>query len=604
MSLCRIFGILLALTFCTYSYGQCLGEDCSIKGRNKAAKKKAVKMTGNRKNGKTHKLKRRGTAYDPFGGSGKKGKGMGGFDPFEADARRKKAAKKNGGGFDPFASNNGKRKFKGNKGGYDPFASQERHGVKNRGNNSWINGNRELSVESGGYAGWDGGKNVKIKNRRGKANDTWAMRTSKVKYSTPKRAGVSKSSNWDLVMAAGQGAPDYTGDDVIRSWSNFEGNRISADITYNKPKQYKFSLIYGSILKTGSTTKDYINHVDPSLPVLGAEFALEWPTTGSKNYHHYFNIPTIGIAAQYLYLGDADALGHVAAVYPYVNIPFVRSAPLDFYFTAGIGLAYVSEWDRSDWTDYKKGNDKFTNPLNGAPVNAYMKAGLGIAWRPKTKATNDRNEKWTHYTLTAEGGIIHMTDASFSQPDKGINIVTAQIGIKYNPEDPEIVLRGKPESISNNWTIDIAASGGARELTHLDNTKYATANLDLSVYYQPANVYRIGLGVDGFFDNSFSVNHIDCDHNKYQKGTYDRGIADQIRAGVALRNEIVFGRVSFALDGGIYFYDKIKQNGERFYFKTGLKYKFTKNWFALANMKTHGWKADFATIGLGYSIQL
>ena len=40
--------LLLTIIFCaTSAFGQCLGEDCSIKGRNKAAKKKAVQMTGN-----------------------------------------------------------------------------------------------------------------------------------------------------------------------------------------------------------------------------------------------------------------------------------------------------------------------------------------------------------------------------------------------------------------------------------------------------------------------------------------------------------------------------------------------------------------------------
>ena len=45
-------------------------------------------------------------------------------------------------------------------------------------------------------------------------------------------------------------------------------------------------------------------------------------------------------------------------------------------------------------------------------------------------------------------------------------------------------------------------------------------------------------------------------------------------------------------------------DNEKFYFRLGLKYRFTRNWFALINMKTHGWAADCATLGLGYSIQL
>ncbi len=631
--------LLLTIIFCaTSAFGQCLGEDCSIKGRNKAAKKKAVQMTGNKKLGKIRKIKRNGVAFDPFASSGKKGKGMGGFDPFEAEANKKKAAKK-GRAFDPFTASNSGKKFKGNRGGYDPFEASSRKSSKSKsggfdpftassrksvkikgGNNSWVSNTRSLSVETGGFAGWDGGRNSKIKNRRGKANDTWASNASRKgvskgggvwanstsKHASPasgkkKKAGYLSSNNWDQVMMAS--APSDASD-ATRSWDQFGGSRISGDISYSKPHQFKFSVLAGSILKTGSTTKQYLKAIDPSPAVLGGEFAIEWPTTGGKNYHHYFNIPTIGLAASYMYLGDNDDLGHVAAVYPYVNIPFVRSAPVDFYFIGGIGLAYVSDWDHSDWKDYQNGKDNFSNPLTGAPVNAFFKTGLGLAWRPVTKASDYRSDKQSHYTITAEAGLIHLCDAGFAQPDKGINVITGQIGLKYNPDDNEVVIRGKAEHLAHRFTIDISASGGARELTHLDDTKYAVANANLGLYFQAADVYRIGVGVDGFFDNSFSVNHIDCNHNKYS-GKYDhKDFADQIRAGVCLSNEIVFGRVTTALDGGYYFVNPIDVDNEKFYFRLGLKYRFTRNWFALINMKTHGWAADCATLGLGYSIQL
>ncbi|MBP5741873.1 MAG: hypothetical protein J6W49_00315, partial [Paludibacteraceae bacterium] len=266
----------MTIIFCaTSAFGQCLGEDCSIKGRNKAAKKKAVQMTGNKKLGKIRKIKRNGVAFDPFASSGKKGKGMGGFDPFEAEANKKKAAKK-GRAFDPFTASNNGKKFKGNKGGFDPFEASSRKSGKGKsggfdpfassskksvkikgGNNSWVSNTRSLSVETGGFAGWDGGPKSKIKNRRGKANDTWASNASRKgvskgggvwanstsRHASPatgkkKKAGYLSSNNWDQVMMAS--APSDASD-ATRSWDQFGGSRISGDISYSKPHQFKFS---------------------------------------------------------------------------------------------------------------------------------------------------------------------------------------------------------------------------------------------------------------------------------------------------------------------------------------------------------------------------
>lgn len=600
----RLLFILTMLMLGTVTVGaQCLGEDCSIKGRNKANRAKAAKMTGNKKNGKIRKLKRRGTAFDPFSGGGSKRSNSGGFDPFEAESKRKKMAKK-GKAFDPFAANTGRRKYKGNKGGFDPFGNNKKSNIKHRrgrANDSWLAGSGNKSVVTGGFAGWDGGKKNKIKNRRGKANDSWistkrasvsngggiwANSNSKRSNGKKKKAGTL-NTNWDNVMQTG--APMDNGEAITKSWDDFGGTRISRDITYNKPHQWKFSLLSGSLLKTGSTTKDYLNSVNPGRPVIGAEVAIEWPASGERNFHHYFNLPTAGLALGYMNLGDNDALGHVATLYPYVNIPMIRSEKVDFYFTAGAGIAYVSAYDKTGRND----PDIIENPLNGTPVNGLLQAGLGLNIRPSE-----------HYTIALEGGIRHLTDGAFSQPSKGINIVGGQLALKYNPDEREVVLRGKAETLPKRFTIDIATAGGVKELTHRDDTKYGTANLDIAFNFQAASIYRIGIGVDGWFDNSFSVNHDDANHNKYD-GRYDHtDFTDQLRGGVFLNNELVFGRVTTAIAGGIYFYNPIDIDTEKFYFKVGFKYHFARQWFALAQMKTHMWTPDMFQLGLGYSIQL
>ncbi|MBO7203131.1 MAG: hypothetical protein J6V30_06330 [Paludibacteraceae bacterium] len=628
------FLLLLLSSFISFSISaQCLGEDCSIKGRNKAARKKAVKMTGNKKLGKIRKVKRQGTAFDPFAAGGSKKASSEGFDPFEAEANSKKRRNKNQ-GFDPFAKNDKRKGRKINNQGFDPFeaefASKGTRRSRGKANDSWAkNAGKSKSIISGGFSGWDGEAPKRIRNRRGKANDTWAMNQSHGVRSgggiwsdgqvnsrsgggsnRVRRAGISANDNWDQVMSynADQ-APDYERvDNTPKSYSDYEGTSVSSDITYNTPMQYKFSLLCGTLLNTGSTAKNYFSAADPR-PILGAEFALEWPTTGSKNYHHYFNIPTIGLAFTYLNLGNEKQLGHTAAVYPYVNIPFVRSPYIDFYFSGGMGLAYVSNYDKST-----PENPTITNPLIGSPLNAILRGGIGLAIRPYAEPKNEKEERKAHYTITGELSWIHLNSCSFSQPSKGINALVGQIGFKYNPDDMENIVRQKAEKLPHYFSMDIFVAGGAKELTHLDDTKFGVGNINLAFYFQAANVYRIGLGIDGFFDNSFANKHIACPHFKYQ-GMYDNhDWRNQVKAGVCLSNEIVFGRITTALDGGWYFYHPI--NGgwpteynkniteEQFYFRLGLKYRFTDRWFLIGAVKTHGWAIDSGVLGFGYSLLL
>lgn len=603
----RKYILLLFSLFIGYSLSaQCLGEDCSIKGRNKAAKVKAAKMTGDKHlNMRARKYKRKGQGFDPFASSSKKGKGMGGFDPFEAEANNKKLAKK-GRGFDPFASNDKHRKYKGG-GGYDPFDGDNSYSGRRRGkaNDSWLGSYGNKGVKGGGYADWDGSgrHGVSGKHSRGRQNDSWLKNEhkatgggiwadGKTKVGSP-RAGTS-GSNWDQVMASTSGEPPaYEAEDnTPKSYSEFGGSSISTDITYIKPHQYKYGLICGQIQKTGDVTKSYIDEADLSRPVLGAEFGVEWPAVGEKNYQQYFNIPTVGVDVTYLNLGNEDKLGQVLALTPYIDCPIIRTKPVNFNFSMGAGLAYV--------TDYDKDNDY--NPLVTSPVNAYLRGGFSLDWRPLVNETNDEDEHWTHYTISLGASWIHINDGGFNRPDKGLNILAGELALKYNPYAYEERLKRKATPLPHKFTFDVFGSAGAHELVRTDTKKYVTGNLNMAFYFQAANIYRIGLGADAFYDNAFSDTHVG-----YAPAYDETKLENQFKGGGFLSNEFVIARTTVALDAGYYFYDPVDKdfsNKDKIYYRLALKYRLTNHFFLGAAVRTHNLSADFATLGMGYSFSL
>ncbi len=592
-----IFSLLLFTTPSVQIAAQCLGEDCSIKGRNKARKQKNAKMTGKKRS--STRVHRRsysgGTAFDPFASnSSSKRTSKQGYDPFEAQAKRKKG--KSGSGFDPFEQKSSRKMRKG----------------RGSANDSWLADASPASVESGGFAGWDDGSH-KQKIRKG--GGIWANRDDK--YKSPKRKTLNHSagSNWDEVFDAttfgGGSSGDKTGDYDMRSWSDYGSAAVSHDVTYSNPHQFRFSFIYASQLKTGSTAKAYLNAVNPH-PVMGGELAIEWLASGAKNYHHYFNLPVLGAAVGYLNLGANKDLGHCGYFLPYASIPVIRTRPVDLYFSAGLGAAYVSKYDKD--FDACALNDAFASsasvrsghsPLISTPLNTVVKASIGINFRPVLVVRDDQTNEWSRYTISLEGNFYHFGNLAFSQPDKGLNLLGAQLSVKYLTSDPQFLMRRNADNLPHVWFLDFSLGGGAKQLSHLDgNDHYVTAAADLYLKRQVANALRLGLGANLFFDNSFSVNHDVCDHYPYAN-TYDHNsLSDQFRLGACLSSELVFGRFSYLFDAGYYLINPIKRDNEKFYLRNALKYHFSPSWFSALSLKSHGFTPDLATFNIGYSFSL
>ncbi len=634
-----LFTILISFSLSA----QCLGDDCSIKGRNKAAKKKAVKMTGSKRAGNTYsasgkkrKLKRKSSqGFDPFASNSSKKNGAGGYDPFEDYDKKKK--KKGGNGYDPFADNS-KRKRKGNSGGYDPFETKKgRKGVASAGGyDPFEKGKKnKFKNSSSSYDGWDSNTSS-VRKRKGQANDSWASGygSKSVAFNgndswangkshknpsggtwltkaNPFKSHGGGNSNWDQDNSAGFGPPSYERqDNIARSYDNYSSSNFSTDVVFNRPHYYKYSLIYGGVIKHSSKVDAQLEGTNPR-PVLGAEFGIEYPTQGEKNWHHYFNMPTYGYALTYLNLGEDDRLGSAIALYPYLDIPLVRTKAVDFNFSNGVGIAYVTKYDKttSSNPDPNPATNADASYLIGSPANIFFKSGLNISWRPVTQIRSDDDELNSRYTINAGLSWMHLSNGNISSPNTGINMWGANLTLKHTPMAVSDVLRQKPEDLLHIISLDITGTAGIREFYRLEDQKYVVGNLNVLAYYQAANIYKIGLGVDAFYDEVFQYNHVgnyySGESSKYD-GLYDPSdILHSVRGGVCLSNEFVFGRTSAAFDAGYYVYDNIKADNENMYYRFALKYRFTTHFFGAAAIKTHELtNAEFFTLGVGYSFDL
>ena len=370
----------------------------------------------------------------------------------------------------------------------------------------------------------------------------------------------------------------------------------------------KSDFIYGNILKHTDHLKNLVKS-----PVMGAELAVEWQTMGEKPWHQYFGFPAIGVGLVGLDLGNPEMLGQLLAIYPYLNIKLVDLKYLKINLKGGAGASYLNK-TFNDSIVYK--SDGVTIDLNnsnaaiGSHLNVYF-AGGGNMEVPISHG----------FTALAAFTWNHASNGSFYQPNSGINMLNASVGLKYCPAYKANYhpVRKEISDMPQKFTFDIIASGGARELYYKDNRMYPTGSLAFAAYRQVGNNVRLGLGIDGFYDGVY-------DGTTNFKRTYLKTdeLKNKIRVGVSLQPEMVFGKLTAGFHLGLYLYNPLKnlepyaaaqsniqnkpliysydiENEDGwFYTRASLKYEVTNHIFASLGLKTHLQKAEFIEWGLGY----
>jgi len=374
-------------------------------------------------------------------------------------------------------------------------------------------------------------------------------------------------------------------------------------------EQYSFKIegIYGNIIP-------HDQHVKPLIkgPVLGTELLVEFQTMGEKPWQQFNAFPIIGLGAVWLNLGNPPKLGNAFAMYPYMSFPLIRSNHFNLNMKAGIGLSYLTKNYRNTNTNSLGDIIPFdsTNAAIGSPLNVYLSWG-GSLEIPVHKG----------FSLIAEYTWNHMSNGSTVVPNSGLNLLNGFIGIKYFPNYQKFIFpsKQKREDIPRKFSFEIIASGGYRQLYYLDNRTYPIASLAISIHRPLNNYYRMGLGIDAFYDGVYDGTSL---YTRNYITTNE--LKNKLRVGTSWQHELMLGRFIAGIDLGLYLYDPLKntspytdakngilnkpliysydinQEDGWFYTRASLKYAVDKHIFISLELKTHLQKAEFIEWGLGY----
>ncbi|HQB68780.1 MAG TPA: acyloxyacyl hydrolase [Paludibacteraceae bacterium] len=375
--------------------------------------------------------------------------------------------------------------------------------------------------------------------------------------------------------------------------------------------------VYGGYIVPMTKNLDSIAHP----PALGGELAIEFPSMGNYDWQHHWRMPTVGVGLLGINLGNPKLLGTAFAVYPYLLVPVVKTKHFHLNYKIGAGLSFFTKtWNDGDTLSGV--NASTANSAIGSILNVYLTTGANFEF-PISK----------QFSITSDIGYNHMSNGSMLQPNAGINMLQAMIGAKYLFPGCAHCNKPKPpiDGFPYDFSINLIASGGARELYYKDNKMYPIGSFHASMSANLTNWYALGGGFDVFYDGVFvqqGTRGAESYRNNTLFGRYfipTEDLANKFRAGVCLSNEFIIGRVTAVLQWGVYVYDPIRNathdphpvygdNRPMFYsydiekedgwnyFRLGVRCRVYDNLFVNASLKTHLQKAEMIEWGIGYQI--
>lgn len=297
-------------------------------------------------------------------------------------------------------------------------------------------------------------------------------------------------------------------------------------------------------------------------------------TYGTKYWNQLYRYPYYGIGYYRSNLGNNNVYGYVNALYSYVRVPIIGSsdkANLSWQFS--FGGSYIT-----------KCFDIEENPQNlaiGSNLNIYIDFSLQSKI-PLTKQISLNNG--VRFT--------HVSNGKVKSPNKGLNAISASIGLIYQfnetPERKQIIL----PSIDDKNEFTLVFAGGIKTISHYETGYYFASSLMADYNRKYSLKGRWGLGTDIFFDGTnrqFS--------NKTEKA--DIVNSDLYQIGLHAGHDLVMGDLALVFNVGAYVYAPVEVLAP-IYSRIGLRYRVKKNFITNLTLKSHWASASYIEWGVGY----
>ena len=308
-----------------------------------------------------------------------------------------------------------------------------------------------------------------------------------------------------------------------------------------------------------------MNNFAGSVAFFNARVGLK--TAGQKEWQRVYNYPEIGLGLSHN-RQTKSFLGNPTAAYTFMNMPMFSLAKLKLNLGMHLGLA----WGFNPFSEQ--------NPENiaiGSKCTTYASLNLNTSFRIGHNAD-----------LLLSAGGYHYSNGNTNKPNKGINMLGAETGLRYTFSGSVTAQNTEAVSPIKRYSSIMAfgAWGWKKEGTY--GSIYPVGSFSIGYYRTINHKSRLSAGIDLFYDEGalFFTQR-------------ENQLINVLAAGLFGGHELTFNRLSIVTQLGIYL-----RNPHPFdpfhYERVGIRYIIAKRIIPSLSLKAHALKVDFVEWGLGF----
>lgn len=308
-------------------------------------------------------------------------------------------------------------------------------------------------------------------------------------------------------------------------------------------------------------------------PVNLIEFLYTRQTTGNKYWEKALNYPEIGYGITVGNLGNNKILGNVVALYASFQFKVIRSNYINLNIHFQPGISYLSK--------YYNEKDNNLNIAIGSHINVNFNLGIQSQIRLNRRFSAIIGINMTHYS-----------NGKTNMPNKGINYVSVNTGVKYSLNAEKIRFLSPDKSIFETNEYEIILASGWKEYRRYYKSTYLISNIAFNYIRRFTEISSACIGADFFYDSSLRF-------ELRSEGINNPGFKDIFQSGIHIGYYFNVNKTRFPLQLGRYIYSEIKPSSN-FYIKFGVQRQLSKHISASLILKSHKAKADYVEWGLSY----
>ena len=319
----------------------------------------------------------------------------------------------------------------------------------------------------------------------------------------------------------------------------------------------------------------------PSIDYVTREYTSAWnirlihTTRGSRPWQQDYRHPLLGLGYHYGSLGNQQVYGKAHSLYGFFEGPFWQwqhRAALHYRMSAG--LSYITRTFDS--------HENLYNIAIGSHLNLHFDLSL-LAVIELAK----------NYQLTAGTGLTHLSNGKIHSPNKGLNLISGFLGIRYKLYQPVFKKENSQAGLSMDKNqFSLIWSHGVKDHNRFKPATYYITSLSINYERQYSSITRYGIGWDAFYNPSLK-NH--------QRHSPEKDLSNPAlyRMGLHLSHDLLVGDFALTLQLGHYVYNKVFYI-TNLYNRVGLKYYAPHNLILNVSLKSHNANAEFIEFGVGY----